>query len=149
MTLLVFGSRNLGARHLRALTSVLSRVAETVGQDVKLVLVHGDGPPGTQPGAIGADKLSEAAASMAWEGRPRSVRRFPANWKQEGADAGPRRNRRMAQETPKPYRAICFHMDPELGQGSKGMAYELRRAGVPYLLVLLGAQGEIIREEER
>lgn len=147
---LVFGSRNLTACHLSPLVVWLRTEADLVSPETKLQLIHGDGPPGKHPGAIGADKLSEVAAVLAWAGRERGVRRHPVV-QQEGESRGVaeiRRDREMARTT-KPFRAVCFHTDAGLGRGSAATANFLKREGVGFTLVLLSASGEVLSTEDR
>lgn len=153
LRVVVFGSRNLGAQHLEAMVQALGAVAASVAPETRLLLVHGDGPPGQRPGAIGADKLAEVAARLAWKGRPSAVRRHRAQWDKEGRAAGPIRNRRMAEGTGLPFRALCFHTDVDFmaapGSGSADMARALARRGVGYTLVVLGNDGKQLRTEQR
>lgn len=152
MRVLVFGSRNLGARHLNAMVETLAWAVREAAAEEKLVLVHGVGPRGKRPGAIGADMLSEVAALLAWRGRPRGVRRVPVapqageSW----AQAAARRN--LAMVAMKTELSLCFHTDERLGRGSLITAQALeanRPEGSRYLLVLLNEQGTILRKEQR
>lgn len=151
MRVLVFGSRNLTAKHVPSMVKRLRKVAAMVARDDELVLVHGDGPPGkSTPGAIGADKLSEVAALIAWWGRPWKVKRHPVE--QQGDEtwgqAAHRRNEAMAH-TAKPVLAECFHTDAKLGKGSADTAALLHREGVGYHFTHLTTKGEVVAEEER
>lgn len=149
MKVLVFGSRNLTARHLDAMVEKLRAIAAVVPAEERLVLIHGAGPFGTTPGAIGADRLSEVAAHLAWSGRDRGVRRYPVMQAPDESwgRAAIRRDRQMAERTLD--RAVCFHTDPNLGKGSACTAACLTRLGKPYTLVLLGGDGRVLQEEER
>lgn len=180
MKLLVFGSRNLTARHLpimrrfilaealyytrgdsggpipleliqRARTS--DDIAGLVPDDARfnggpLWLVHGDGPPGKTPGAIGADKLAEVAASLEWPDT-RRCRRFPPTpvGDESWARAAGRRNAEMVAL--KPYRALCFHENLDMSKGSSITAECLKRAGIPFRYVRVSGAGAVLSVEER
>jgi hypothetical protein len=127
-------------RHMLALAHVDN---ECILWAQPLILIHGDGPPGRAPGAIGADKLSEVAASLDWPEWKR-LRRFPPT-PQPGetwAEAALRRNREMVAM--KPGRAICFHTDPNLGTGSAYTARLLQEAGIKFRVVLMKTSGEVV-----
>jgi hypothetical protein len=180
LRLLVFGSRNLTARHhavmrrfILAEALYLSRgdraapipverilaaqssddIAGLVPDDARfhdgvLWLVHGDGPPGRPPGAIGADKLAEVAASLEWP-ETRRVKRFPPV-QQDGetwAQAAARRNRAMVDA--KPDRALCFHENLDMSKGSAMTADFLQRAGVRFRYVRLTSAGAVVSVEDR
>ena len=174
MRLLVFGSRNLTARHLPAmrryiLASVLysfehdmgpvplewidDSLASRVPDDAEflpgpLFLLHGDGPPGKTPGAVGADKLAEVAASLEWPDT-RRCRRFPPD-QQEGESWGQAAARRnAAMVAMRPDRALCFHTDLDRSRGSAMTAEFLTRAGLHYRYVKLSNAGEVLTVEER
>lgn len=175
--ILVFGSRSLTARHLPAMRwHMLAAASYTwtyrgteevvspiplgwIGPELRareedmrfhsaLTLIHGDGPPGKVPGCVGADRLSEIAASLEWP-ETRRVRRFPPEpmagetW----AAAAGRRNREMVDA--RPDFAICFHADPNLGRGSAITARLLTEAKIRWRLVLMKANGEIVKIEDR
>jgi hypothetical protein len=152
MKLLCFGSRNLTARHLPAMRSFLAldRLAVdgwwTVGEPIQLI--HGDGPPGRPPGAIGADKLAEVAASLEWP-ETRRVKRYHVT--PEGgetwAHAAARRNRAMVDA--KPDRALCFHENLDMSKGSAMTADFLQRAGVRFRYVRLTSAGAVVSVEDR
>lgn len=178
MKLLVFGSRYLTVRHLPAmrrymLAEVLVRAAdgtqpiplewvdeklvqrvphEARFRDEDLVLIHGDGPPGKPdkvPGAIGADKLAVVAASLEWPAARRYVRTFgpiPRDGETWRA-AAMRRNGEMVQE--RPDRALCFHLEARLGSGSADTGAKLHRMGQSFRVVLLDAEGLVLKVEER
>lgn len=152
MRLLVFGSRNLTTRHLPAMRSFLSldRLAVdgwwTVGGPV--TLIHGDGPPGKTPGAVGADKLAEIAASLEWPDT-RRCRRFPPE-QQEGESWGVAAARRnAAMVAMRPDRALCFHTDLDRSKGSAMTAEFLKKAGLGYRYVRLSGAGDVLSVEER
>jgi len=111
-------------------------------------LIHGDGPPGKTPGAVGADKLAEVAASLEWPDT-RRCRRFPP----EPGDgeswgvAAARRNAAMVAM--RPDRALCFHTDLDRSKGSAMTAEFLTRAGLGYRYVRLSGAGEVLSVEER
>lgn len=149
MRVLVFGSRNLTARHVAAMIAEMKAVADGCPEGGRLVLVHGAGPRGTTPGAIGADMLSEVAAQFAWVGRARGVRRFPVepkNGETWGAAAIRRDGEMVAL---KPERALCFHTDPGLGKGSAATARMLTAAGLHYVFIHLTVDGQVLNREGR
>ena len=155
MRILVFGSRSLTAKHLpvvrHSVRVVASSMLDADGEwavTAALVLVHGDGPPGRNPGSIGADKLSEIAASLSWPNGWR-IRRFPPTPRQgeTWAEAALRRNREMVAI--KPDMALCFHTDPKLGVGSAYTARLLAEAGIPFRVILMKASGEVVSVEDR
>jgi hypothetical protein len=174
LSVLVFGFRNLTARHLPAmrwhiLAAVLYRFDESMGpiplewiddslphrvpddarfHEGPLLLIHGDGPPGKRFCAIGADKLSVVAASLEW----------PSGWKcrthpptpQAGetwAAAAMRRNSALVAERPDV--ALCFHTDPCLGRGSADTARKLTAAGIHFRVVLMDETGKVLEVVER
>lgn len=176
MRLLVFGSRNLTARHLPAMRRFIAAegcyvhngqfgpvASELIlscrdSHDLMsynqiqfhdaLTLLHGDGPPGKTPGAVGADKLAEVAASLEWPDT-RRCRRFPPehgegeSWGQAAA----RRNAAMVAL--RPDRALCFHTDLDRSRGSAMTADFLKRAGLGYRYIKLSSAGEVLTVEER
>jgi hypothetical protein len=179
MRLLVFGSRNLTARHLGVmrrfiLAAVLYRwneergpiplerilaardshdIAGMVPDDARfcegvLWLHHGDGPPGRTPGAVGADKLAEVAASLEWP-ETRRVKRFPPN--PEGgetwAHAAARRNAEMVATRPDV--ALCLHENLDMSKGSAMTAEFLKRAGIGYRYVRVTGAGAVVSVEDR
>lgn len=179
MRVLVFGSRNITARHLPVmrrfiLASALYRwsedrgpiplervLAATSSDDIAgmvpddarfhegvLWLIHGDGPPGKTPGAIGADKLAEVAASLEWPAT-RRVRRFPPN--PEGAEtwaqAAARRNAEMVAMRPDV--SLCFHENLDMSRGSAMTAEFLKRAGLTFTYCRVSGAGELLGVERR
>lgn len=152
MKLLVFGSRNLTARHLRAMRAFMALdrlVSDGWSQSGESVLlIHGDGPPGKTPGAIGADKLAEVAASLEWPDT-RRVRRFPPTpvGDESWAQAAGRRNAEMVAL--KPDRALCFHENLDMSKGSSITAECLKRAGIAFRYVRLSGAGAVLSVEER
>ena len=180
MKLLVFGSRNLTARHLPAMRKFiaaeaictwnaegrfiplpLERILSASGSEElqhflpddgryweKPTLIHGDGPPGKTPGAVGADKLAEIAASLEWPDT-RRCRRFPPE-QGEGESWGVAAARRNAAMVAlRPDRALCFHTDLDRSKGSAMTAEFLKRAGLGYRYVKLSNAGEVLSVEER
>jgi len=187
---LVFGSRNLTARHLPAMRKFIATESmqkwvmledqnapegwverpmplplelimrardsgdiqslmpdDAVGLG-RITLIHGDGPPGKTPGAVGADKLAEIAASLEWPDT-RRCRRFPP---EQGPDeswgqAAARRNAAMVAL--RPDRALCFHTDLDRSRGSAMTAEFLTKAGLHYRNVKLSNAGEVLTVEER
>lgn len=155
MRLLVFGSRNLTARHLPIIRGYLSLdrlIQEEWWQvDEALLLIHGDGPPGKTPGAIGADKLSEVAAALEWPDTRRG-RRFPPDvgpdaTREEWAQAAARRNAAMVAA--KPDRVLCFHENLDMSKGSAITADLLTRASIPFRYVRVSGAGEVVSVEDR
>lgn len=150
--LLVFGSRNLTARHLPVMRDYmeLARLQSeewwTPGDGV--LLIHGDGPPGKTPGAVGADKLAEVAASLEWPDT-RRCRRFPPTLigDESWAQAAGRRNAEMVAL--RPDRALCFHENLDMSKGSSITAECLKRAGIPFRYVRLSGAGAVLSVEER
>jgi hypothetical protein len=180
LRLLVFGSRNLTARHLgvmrrfilaealylsrgdRAAPIPVERIlaaqssddlADLVPDDARFCegtiwLYHGDGPPGRPPGAIGADKLSEVAASLEWT-ETRRVKRFPPE-QQDGESWGQAAARRNAEMVAmRPDRALCFHENLDMSKGSAMTADFLQRAGVRFRYVRLTSAGAVVSVEDR
>lgn len=188
MRILVFGSRNLTARHLPAMRRFIAAEAlytwETVESESEgwverfipipldrilratssfdvqnflpddaalhsgLVLIHGDGPPGKTPGAVGADKLAEIAASLEWPDT-RRCRRFPPE-QGEGESWGQAAARRnAAMVAMRPDRALCFHTDLDRSKGSAMTAEFLKRAGLGFRYIKLSSAGEVLAVEER
>lgn len=152
MRLLVFGSRNLTAKHLPIMRTFLSldRMAVegwwTVGTPIQLI--HGDGPPGKTPGAIGADKLAEVAASLEWPST-RRVRRFPPNpeGSETWAQAAARRNAEMVAMRPDV--SLCFHENLDMSRGSAMTAEFLKRAGLSFTYIRVSGAGELLGVERR
>lgn len=153
LRVVVFGSKNLGAEHVESMAEVLAQVATTVGRETKLLLVTADDGPGVRSGAIGAPRLAEVAARLAWKGRLRGLRRWTLHRKEDGNAAEAKRDTRLVTGTQKPFRAVCFHTSDTFeetpGSGTGHLARALQRQGVGYLLVLLGDDGQVVREEER
>lgn len=186
--LLVFGSRNLTARHLPAMrrfiaaeslwvtkwvrceeegsrevsgplpldlvmrardsTDIQNLLPDDASRHGSLLLIHGDGPPGKTPGAVGADKLAEVAASLEWPDT-RRCRRFPPE-QQEGESWGQAAARRnAAMVAMRPDRALCFHTDLDRSKGSAMTAEFLKKAGLGYRYVKLSSAGEVLAVEER
>lgn len=177
--ILVFGSRNLTARHLPVMRKFLlaevlycfendmgpvpledilaattsADLANMVPDDAEfhpglLWLVHGDGPPGKTPGAIGADKLAEVAASLEWPDT-RRVRRFPPTpvGDESWGAAAARRNAEMVAL--RPDRALCFHENLDASRGSIITAECLKRAGISFRYVRVASSGAVVTVEER
>jgi hypothetical protein len=113
-----------------------------------LILLHGDGPPGKVPGAIGADKLAELACMEGWPER-RRLKRFPVEqhagetWGQAAA----RRNAAMVAA--RPHRAYAIHTDLDASKGSSMTASFLTSAGIPYWYVRVRQSGELVSVEQR
>lgn len=167
MRVLFFGSRSLTWKHLETMRALafhalyaepppladflahldvarLSPLPETES----LVLLHGDGPPGKNPGAIGADKLSEVACMERWPAR-RVLRRFPADpvGDESWGQAAARRNAAMVAA--KPHRVYCCHTDLDASKGSAMTAGMLTRAGIRFFYTKVSMSGQVLSVEER
>jgi len=180
MRILIFGSRSLTWRHLdvirycathallteavslpefiRRWTTPTNRLSpeeqahvwRMAPKDSTLTLCNGDGPPGRNRGAIGADKLASYAAMGAWWEYPnRRMRWFPPepNEGETWAQAAGRRNREMVEA--KPDRAYCIHTDLDSSKGSSMTAAFLREAGISYWYVRVTQAGALVSVEER
>jgi hypothetical protein len=113
-----------------------------------LILLHGDGPPGKVPGAIGADKLSELACMEGWPAR-RRLKRFPVEQRagESWGQAAARRNAAMVAARPR--RAYAIHTDLDASKGSSMTASFLTSAGIPYWYVRVRQSGELVSVEQR
>lgn len=81
------------------------------------IIIHG--------GCNGADSISgEIASSLGI-----SVMCYPANWKEFGRSAGPRRNQQMLDEG-KPDLVIVFHEDLQNSRGTLDMMKRAKKSGV-------------------
>jgi hypothetical protein len=129
---LVCGSRNLTAAHLPEVLRWM-RKAYRPG----FVLIHGDGPPGDVPGAIGADKLAEAALAIIAPEALARVQRYPADWKRLGRSAGPKRNIRMVEDS-RPEGWLAFPLQGQANRGTFHTVGLLRAADVLGRAVVLG-----------
>lgn len=114
-----------------------------------LVLLNGDGPPGRERGAVGADKLALLACMEAWPEDSRRVRWFPPEPKagETWAQAAARRNREMVEA--KPHRVYCVHSNLNASKGSSMTAGFLKEAGIPFWLVTITPAGAVVSVEER
>ena len=109
--LLVFGGRDYADRAVvRALVGAL---------DPGCTLVHGS--------AEGADRMAATFAV----GRGMKVDPYPADWHRHGRVAGPIRNREMARSG----LDVAFALPG--GRGTKSMAREAARAGVPIFALIV------------
>lgn len=172
MKILIFGSRSLTWKHLpvfRALALHAMKnhaglpalsVELTNGilagnlsgwPDVldSLILLNGDGPPGKERGAIGADKLAVLACMETWPESQRRMRWFPPEPQgdETWAQAAGRRNREMVEA--KPGRAYCVHTDLDASKGSSMTASLLTSAGIPFWYIRATQAGAIVSVEER
>ena len=170
MRVLVFGSRNLTTRHFWLMRLVLhhSMLADplpdletflrTSGMDAQelallpdtesLVLINGDGPPGKQRGAIGADKLAVLAASDVWPDRKRM--RWHEVMPGPGEDWGTaavRRDLEMAEDSPD--RCYCVHTDLDASKGSAVAARALSRLSIPLNYVRVTQAGALVSVQLR
>lgn len=180
MKILIFGSRSLTWKHYAAMSHIATHatLAENVPfaqfverwtkpgnlltpeeadyrypwhpENTVLTLLNGDGPPGKERGAIGADKLAVFACMQGWVKYPRKrIRWFPPEptagetW----AHAAARRNRQMVEEMPD--RAYCVHSNLDASRGSSMTASFLREAGIPFWLVTVTLAGAVVSVEER
>ena len=113
-----------------------------------LVLLHGDGPPGKTPGAVGADKLAEGACMLEWPER-RRIRRFPVEQK-EGETWGKAAARRdWAMAEARPDRAFCIHSDLDSSKGSIITARALKDRRIPFAYIRVSAAGSVLEVQKR
>lgn len=152
MRLLVFGSRNLTVRCLPLLRGYMSldRLIQEEWWRIEapLLLIHGDGPPGKTPGAIGADKLAEVAASLEWPDTRRG-RRFPPEQQGEESWGAAAARRNAAMVAAKPDRVLCFHENLDMSKGSAMTAEMLKAAAIPFRYVRVTSAGELVSVEDR
>lgn len=115
----------------------------------RLTLLNGDGPPGKERGAIGADKLAVLACMEAWPENARRMRWFPpeSQGDETWAQAAGRRNRDMVEA--KPDRAYCVHTDLDASRGSSMTASLLTSAGIPYWYIRVTQAGAVASVEQR
>lgn len=172
---LIFGSRSLTWRHLPVFRAValhamldatdsplpdlaawIPSVADQTPDAFRLVttteplvLLNGDGPPGKERGAIGADKLAVLACMEAWPEERRRMRWFPPEPQgdETWAQAAGRRNREMVEA--KPDRAYCIHTDLDSSKGSSMTASLLTSAGIPFWYIRVGQAGALVSVERR
>lgn len=178
MRILIWGSRSLTWKHFGVMRAValyasLSHVHDECGgvpplsvglfplllaggdddwhrlpESEPLVLLHGDGPPGKTPGAVGADKLAEGACMLEWPER-RRIRRFPVEQK-EGETWGKAAARRdVAMAEARPDRAFCIHTDLDSSKGSIITARALTARRVGYWYVQTSASGSVLKVQKR
>ena len=118
MRILVTGDRNWrNASRIawvldEALEIPLDRAAE------EWVLISGD--------AMGADIITDVLWQMYAFG---PVERHPANWKEQGPSAGPRRNQEML-DSGVDY-VVGFHNDIQSSRGTRDMLRRCATAGIP------------------
>ncbi len=175
MKALIFGSRNLTWRHLDVFYWLASHATlkdeMPLGDFIRLwahtpasqhntewvhlpeteplVLLNGDGPPGRERGAIGADKLALFACMQRWPETRRKLRWFPPEPK-EGetwAQAAHRRDVEMAEA--RPDRAYCVHSDLDRSKGSIITAKALKERGLGYWYCRISQSGELLGVERR
>lgn len=176
MRVLMWGSRSLTWKHLpvmravaryatfvrqpdlglwlpEALADADSRVwaEEWLPESEPLVLIHGDGPPGKTPGAVGADKLAEGACFLEWPER-RVLRRYPVDappgaTHQEWSRAAAKRDVAMADA--RPDRAFCIHTDLDSSKGSIITARALTARRIGYWYVQTSASGSVLKVQKR
>ncbi len=152
VVLLACGSSGLTLAHLPALRDYMRRFAEYPGAR----LMHGVGDPRKtdRPEAMGADRLWEVAACLEWPWfRVEDVERFPADWRKDGARAGPLRNEAMRNALLEHARAgatirwVAAHTDPGLGKGTAGMVRLCREQGWKGRVLLLDEHGQVLSAE--
>lgn len=121
----------------------------TRGGGTTLTLLNGDGPPGKERGAIGADKLAVLACMEAWPEDNRRMRWFPPEpqGSETWAQAAGRRNREMVAAVPD--RAYCVHTDLDSSKGSSMTAGFLKDAGLSFWYVRVSQAGALVSVEER
>jgi hypothetical protein len=114
-----------------------------------LILLNGDGPPGRERGAIGADKLALFACMRRWDEKRRRIRWFPPEPEGEEtwAQAAARRNRAMVEAGPQ--RVYCVHTNLDASKGSSMTADFLKAAGIPFWYVQATTAGALVGVEER
>lgn len=181
MKILIFGSRSLTWKHLPAfralaLHATLSLVHDECGgvppmsmdlmhflmaggddewqrHGAPMILISGDGPPGKERGAVGADKLALLACMEAWPAEQRRIRWFKpeeAQAKQPAlswARAAAMRDVEMAEA--RPDRSYCVHTDLDNSKGSIITARALHERGLPYWYVRVTPAGAVVSVEER
>lgn len=174
MRVLIWGSRSLTWKHLPVMRAVAryailanpgslsewldaaqdpayglaSLTGSLLPEGESLVLIHGDGPPGKTPGAVGADKLAEGACILGWPER-RRIRRFPVEQKdgETWGKAAARRDVAMAEA--RPDRAFCIHTDMDSSKGSIITARALKDRRIPFWYVRTSASGSVLEVQKR
>lgn len=179
LRVLMWGSRSLTWRHLpvfRALAlhsmldatdsplpDLVSWIPSVAGQTPdafrlvttteSLTLLNGDGPPGKERGAVGADKLALLAAMEAWPEAQRRVRWFKPEdlqAKQPGLTWGQAAaTRDVAMAEARPHRAYVVHTNLEASRGSIITARALHERGLAFWYVQVRPSGEVLAAEER
>lgn len=170
MKVLIFGSRSLTWKYLPVFRALASLAlfkdppppgpwmldgdddgwrGEYLPKDVPSNLLNGDGPPGKERGAIGADKLALLACMEAWPEARRRIRWFPPEPKpgETWAMAAARRDIEMAEA--RPDRAYCVHTDLDASKGSIITARALTERGIPYVYVRVTQAGALVSVETR
>ena len=123
MKVLICGSRHWTSRE------IIRKELEKFSPDT--IVIEGE--------TRGADTIArEEAEKLGFE-----VLKFPADWKNEGLAAGPKRNSRMLNEG-KPDLVIAFHEDWEHSKGTRHMITIAKRTGRSVIIVNdKGVLGEI------
>lgn len=179
MKVLIFGSRSLSWKHLPVFRAValhatlelgfeneggvpamsfdLMKTLIGCGDDDEwprhsetMTLLNGDGPPGRERGAIGADKLAVLACMEGWPESKRRMRWFPpepTSTTETWPQAAGRRNREMVEARPE--RAYCIHTSLDASKGSSMTASLLKSAGIPFWYLRVTPAGAIVSVEER
>ncbi|NOJ92036.1 hypothetical protein HMI51_03620 [Corallococcus coralloides] len=151
MILLACGSSGLTLNHLPVLRAHMRRFAMHPG--TRLLHGAGDARKTDEPEAFGADRLWEVAAHLEWPWfRVQDVERFPADWKRNGARAGPQRNEAM-RDALRALAAqgervgwVAAHTDPELGRGTAHMVSLCRAESWAGRVLILAPDGQLVRE---
>jgi len=90
----------------------------------QLIIIEGE--------ARGADRMARDIAEIYLQ--PENILRFPADWTKYGKGAGPIRNKQMLVEG-EPDLVLCFHDDIQSSKGTKNMAEQAEKAGVPVYVI--------------
>jgi hypothetical protein len=118
-----------------------------------LVLLNGDGPPGKERGAVGADKLALLACMEAWPEEQRRIRWYKPEEVQKAhpgmswGEAAAVRDIAMAEARPE--RAYCVHADLDNSRDSIITARALLERGLPCWYVRTTPAGALVSVEER
>ena len=112
----VSGSRHASLKHVEV-------IAETIRKYSPKLIVHGDCPGGV-------DKIADKVAVEL--GIP--VERYPADWAL-GTDAGPRRNRTMAELKLDLW--LAFPMSKAMNKGTLNLIAQVVRVGTPIFVTPL------------
>lgn len=118
-----------------------------------MCLLNGDGPPGKERGAVGADKLALLAAMEVWPEAQRRVRWYKPEdlqAKQPGLTWGQAAAMRdIAMAEARPHRAYVVHTNLEASRGSIIAARALHERGLAFWYVHVKPSGDVVAVEER